>query len=117
MTCPRRHQRKTGLTEAMGFTGANHSSGVIRAWGSKLAQEGIDSRASELAGPTFSEASGEVRECGARSEASAAQRKPLRDERDPADDPPLIARMALPVCGVARKAGDFHPIISYLFTE
>jgi hypothetical protein len=28
--------------------------------------------ASELAGPTFPEASGEVRECGARSEASAA---------------------------------------------
>jgi hypothetical protein len=98
MTCPRRHQRKTGLTEAMGFTGANHSSGVISTWGSKLAQEVIDSRASELAGPAFSPASGEVGECGARSEASAAQRKPLRDERDLADDPPGITRMVLTVC-------------------
>jgi len=44
--------------------GANRSSAVARAWDCNRSQKGIDSCASELAGPTFSEASGEV-ECGA----------------------------------------------------
>jgi hypothetical protein len=70
---PAKTSREDGVNGGNGIHGGRIAlPGVARAWGSKLSQEGIDSRASEPAGPAFSEASGEVRECGARSEASAA---------------------------------------------
>ena len=72
-------------------------------------QEGIDNRVSSPADSSLSQASGEVRRRGARPQASAARRKLLPVERHIPDDPPGVARMALPYVGSRVKPGDFHP--------
>ena len=73
-------------------------------------QEVIGNCISSPADYSLSRASGEVRRRGARLQASAPRRKLLPVEGHVLEDPPGIARMALPYVGSRVKPGDFHPV-------
>src|ERR1017187_2167587 len=118
MTCPRRHQGKMGLTEAMGFTGGESLFQELPVLGAANSPRKASTAAPpSLPVPFFPR---HPEKCG----NVEPDPKLLPREGNPYRTSvtlPMIRRSSdlwlYPYLGSRVKPGDFHPIISYLFTE
>ena len=116
-TASRRRSRKTGATAPMGFTGGEPPFRSCRYAAPEPCPGIIACNTSEPAGSSLFRPPGKVRACGARSETSPTEWKPVPEQRDAADDPPGPARLALSLRRVACQAGRFPSNLFVAVTE
>jgi len=113
-TASRRRSRKTGATAPMGFTGGEPPFRSCRYAAPEPCPGIIACNTSEPAGSSLFRPPGKVRACGARSETSPTEWKPVPEQRDAADDPPGLRGWLYPYVGSRVKPGGFHPTFSLL---